>query len=239
MALTKRARDADVRVTGTRERVLDAAIALFADRGFDAVSVREIALAAGANIASIGYYFGSKENLVCEAFASIVRPINAERLRFLDLALGASPPSEAPTLDDILRAFIAPVVQQRGRAPSSYHRFHILAYALRRPFIDEIVKRENDTVARRFWRALCLALPELPEEDVWWRYDFAVGALIHVMLDADRGHRLRRLSQNWCDTDDGERLAAQLLAFVRTGFSAPSPKADATSSAKSRRRARQ
>ena len=44
----------------SRERLLLAAMRLFAEQGFATTSTREIALAAGTNIASISYYFGDK-----------------------------------------------------------------------------------------------------------------------------------------------------------------------------------
>ncbi len=51
----------------TRQRVLDTAGAIFAEKGFRAATVREICREAGVNIASISYYFGDKERLYIEA----------------------------------------------------------------------------------------------------------------------------------------------------------------------------
>lgn len=47
----------------TADKIVAAATELFARRGFTAVSVKELADAAGVNIALISYYFGGKENL--------------------------------------------------------------------------------------------------------------------------------------------------------------------------------
>lgn len=60
------------RSEATQVALLDAAARLFAQRGFDAVSTRDIATAAGAHPALIGYHFGSKENLYIAVFKAIV-----------------------------------------------------------------------------------------------------------------------------------------------------------------------
>ena len=51
----------------TRKRLLEAAIILFAQKGFDGVGIRELALKAKANSALVQYYFGSKEGLYSAA----------------------------------------------------------------------------------------------------------------------------------------------------------------------------
>jgi AcrR family transcriptional regulator len=47
----------------SRERLLMTAMRLFSERGYAQTSTREIALAAGTNIAAISYYFGDKAGL--------------------------------------------------------------------------------------------------------------------------------------------------------------------------------
>ncbi|APW40163.1 TetR family transcriptional regulator [Rhodoferax koreense] len=51
-----------------RRRLLHAALRLFADKGFAKTSTREIAQAAGVNIAAISYYFGDKTGLYRATF---------------------------------------------------------------------------------------------------------------------------------------------------------------------------
>ncbi|MFY7992157.1 MAG: TetR/AcrR family transcriptional regulator [Bacteriovoracaceae bacterium] len=50
----------------TKEKILEVARVLFADKGFDGTSVRDIAKAAEVNVASVNYHFDSKENLFHE-----------------------------------------------------------------------------------------------------------------------------------------------------------------------------
>jgi len=51
----------------SRQRLLEAAILVFAEKGFDGAGIREIALKAKANSALVQYYFGSKEGLYTAA----------------------------------------------------------------------------------------------------------------------------------------------------------------------------
>lgn len=66
---------------GVRDRILAAARAEFAERGFGAVSVRSIAERAGATAAMINYYFGGKQALydtvVAEAEKGLLRSLVA------------------------------------------------------------------------------------------------------------------------------------------------------------------
>jgi AcrR family transcriptional regulator len=63
----------------TRERILDEAEALFANKGYHAVSVREITRVAQCNLAAVNYHFGNKQNLYLEVFRSRWMP-RASRL---------------------------------------------------------------------------------------------------------------------------------------------------------------
>ncbi|MBL9094599.1 MAG: CerR family C-terminal domain-containing protein [Planctomycetaceae bacterium] len=51
----------------TKLRILEAAGAIFADRGFKESTVRDICQAAGANLAAVNYHFGDKERLYIES----------------------------------------------------------------------------------------------------------------------------------------------------------------------------
>jgi AcrR family transcriptional regulator len=69
----------------TRERILRAAERLFAEHGYSGVSLRTIMAEAGANTASVHYYFRGKEGLLRALFDMRTGPMNAERVRLLDV----------------------------------------------------------------------------------------------------------------------------------------------------------
>lgn len=71
--------------TSTRDLLKVAARRLFAHRGYDGVSVRDIVVAAGQrNSGSLHYYFGSKDELARELVADGARLIDERRNRILD-----------------------------------------------------------------------------------------------------------------------------------------------------------
>ena len=74
----------------TRKRILNAAGAAFAKRGFKAATVREIARSAGVNLASINYHFGDKWRLYVETIKHAHRVKDA-RIPFPDWPPGTRP----------------------------------------------------------------------------------------------------------------------------------------------------
>ncbi len=68
----------------TRGKLLEVARELFADRGFDGVSTREICQAADANVAAIHYHFGDKLGLyavVIESAIDVMREASAQSMQ--------------------------------------------------------------------------------------------------------------------------------------------------------------
>ena len=70
----------------TRTQILDAAERLFAERGFRGTSVRAITDSAGANLAAVGYHFGSKAELLTAVIRRVIEPITAAQGAGLDHA---------------------------------------------------------------------------------------------------------------------------------------------------------
>ncbi len=103
----------DTRLSQSRERLLDAAERLFADRGYAAASVREITAAARCNVAAVNYYFGGKENLYREVFRRGLGDLRARRVKSIELTMAKATGGAAleTLLGDFTAAFLAPVTE--------------------------------------------------------------------------------------------------------------------------------
>ncbi|WP_236702076.1 TetR/AcrR family transcriptional regulator [Cupriavidus basilensis] len=93
----------------TRAAILGIALEQFSTRGFDAVSLREIADTAGVNHAMIRYYFGSKENLWRESVAHLFD-------RFVEETLPPGPDTEGFSLDGA-KEYVRSYVRYCARHP--------------------------------------------------------------------------------------------------------------------------
>lgn len=198
-----------------RQAILLSAERLFAERGYHAVSIRDIAEAASVPSALVGYYFGPKEELFHAIFAHWNVTIE-QRMQSLAAARQAEPGSR---LEAIMRAFMQPVLALRASPEGeSYALLVARELAHRGPQAERALRDFFDPLAEAFIDALHGALPHAGRGDVAWCYQFALGALLHHLTD----ERVERLSHGEARAND-PAAAARLLAFVVGGIRAALP----------------
>jgi AcrR family transcriptional regulator len=201
----------------TRERLIDAAVRLFGERGIDATSLRALTESARTNIAAVNYHFGSKDGLLRAVVDRTMRPVNDERRRRLD-ELEARPRS--PSVAELVRAFVEPGAGLADQAEVARFLGRILGEpdpSVRQLFADQV-----DPVEGRYLTALGRALPGLGDEDVRFAYTSMVGLLgLHqsgAFANVDWPQRL--------DSGRARSAAAdreRLIAFVVGGILATLP----------------
>lgn len=110
----------------TRQRLVETAAVLFADRGFDNVTVREICNAADANVAAINYHFGDKAGLYRAVIALAISVMQETN----DLTQRAG---EGHSPEDQIRGFVRVLVGRlTGDGPTAWiHR--LMARELEHP----------------------------------------------------------------------------------------------------------
>jgi len=201
----------------TRERLLDAAEKLFAERGFSAVSSRMITEEAEANTAAMHYHFGSKETLVRAIFERRLGPINDTRERLIAEACAASDP---PDISRVLVAFIGPTLVL-GATEGEQH-FRVLAGRASMdpaPEVRRTVFEFYDSVGKCFVAAIAKACPHLRRTELFWRLACVYGTMIYVRVD---NGRLQRILGDDLSLGDADTALKHVIPFLTAGLSLPS-----------------
>ena len=204
---------------GTRERILRTAERLFAERGFNGVSVRELAAAAQVNIASIGYHFKSKEGLLSEVYRRHCEPMIEERLRGLEASSRLRGKAKVAA---IIEAFIRPALQQvEAEDGETFIRLRAVLSGENSELLEKLVAENFDQSSTAFIDELCACLPHLTRTDVCWRFHFLLGAIYYT---AAGPHRITAFSNGRCDPSDTESVIGELVPFMTRAFVAPATK---------------
>ena len=203
----------------TRQRIIDAAEKLFARRGIEGVSIRDITQAAGVNLAAINYHFGTKSALAAEVFKHCIDPLNARRLELLDEVERAAG-GKAPKLERVLEAMIRPAVEGGfDNKQDNETLLRLMGRCLSEPNaeIEILVRAHFEKLIRRFDAAVLRALPGLEPEELFWRMKFMFGALHYSLLTCGKQMNLPAKMRK---TLDAEGLIQRLVTFTVAGLRA-------------------
>lgn len=199
-----------------RDRILDTAEALFAERGFDGVTLRQIAIGAGVDVALASYHFGKKLDLFRAVFERRAPALNESRLAALKAAQEATAPKPA-SVESIIEAFLRPLELTQESADAGWANYlALVAYINNSAYWGPGMMSEIfDELVNAFISALRLALPHAKDRDLYWCYHNLSGALT---LTLARTGRIDRLSGGTCHSDDFKSAYDHMIPFVVAGF---------------------
>jgi len=198
----------------TKERILTAAEVLFAQRGFDGGSLRQLTTAAGVNLAAVNYHFGSKDKLVEEVFRRRLDALNANRLAALAEVAG----KPDTTLEDVLDAFIRPALELSSDGSGSlFMRVLARAFAEHDDSLRQFLSDNYGHVMRQFSAEFARLLPHLAKPELYWRFDLVTGALTHAMS----GFGMIQRKSDVTERSHREQTVAHLIRFAVAGLSHP------------------
>jgi AcrR family transcriptional regulator len=197
-----------------RERILVAAELLFAKRGVDKTSTRDITAEAGVNVASVNYYFRSKEALAEEIFIRLAQRATVLRLADLSKHIDAAERDKRSLrLEDLVDCFTRPYFEPgfHGALLARFilqHRLHP-SDMTQRVFVQHL-----DPFAMEFIDALCLTDQRVPRIEWLWRYNLMTGTVMLAMTDIGPGNRMAVLSNGQADASRADELRRHLNEYL-------------------------
>jgi AcrR family transcriptional regulator len=202
--------------TRRKDRILDAAEALFAKHGFEGVSMRMVADGAGVDLALASYHFGSKRGLFDAVLLRRAEVLNEARQEALEACQAEAGP-EGPTVEAIIDAFLRPLLGCGLQEDEGWlHYFELVAQVNSSPeWGGQLMTKYFDPLVRQFTDALMKALPDADDADLYWCYHFLSGAL--TLTFAHTG-RIDQLSGGAAKSIDMKGAYERMVPFMAAGF---------------------
>lgn len=189
---------------------------LFAERGIDGVTVRQIAEAAGQkNHAAVGYHFGSKENLIRELIIDGARLIDERRNAWLDRLEAASGPR---TVREVAEVLVHPALDLAGPdEDDSYNRFVVMLGQTQRALLMDTLGGHWNSGYLRCLEHLRRLMPPMPVAVQNQRFVF-LGAYLGSVLAARENQLADRSREHptWAAPATLEHFIATLAALINT-----------------------
>jgi len=198
-------------IKSTKDRILDAAERLFAESGYDGVSLREITRAAGVELALANYHFGPKSELFLAVVQRRAAELNEERMVLFE----ALP--QPPSLEGLIDAFARPFMEKSlrgGGGWKSYARL-IAQVSSSSRWTEQVMSAQFDAVASRFIEGARALLPGADVKDLYWGFHFMLGAMLITFAETGR---VDLLSGGRCQSSRLDQLYERMVPFLAAGF---------------------
>ena len=179
----KAVRTKSVRVSeqeDARARLIDVAIKLFAEKGYEGTSVRDLATAAGVNVAAVSYHFGSKDELYHEALRACLAPCGEMRERMqkhLDAALkNRSRKAAEEALRGCIQDFLEVLV-----SPAARHSHLVMREQSEgKQRFEPVIREFFQPVGSILREVISMLAPGLPEMRVFMVISGIIGQCLHI-----------------------------------------------------------
>lgn len=208
------------RAATTKDRILDAAEALFVQRGYYGVSMRDITREADVPLAQANYHFGTKEGL----FRAVIQRRAAENaggmhdeLARIVEAAGDRPPD----VEAILRAFVTSFVDKSMRGGPGWKNYiRLMAQTANLPQVESHVRpfaEFYDPVTKEFVDELRRAMPGAHATDIHWYFYIYQAAITHILVESGI---IDRQTDGLCKSSDLDTVTEKMIALFAAGFRA-------------------
>jgi AcrR family transcriptional regulator len=199
----------------TLEQILDAAEYLFSLRGLYGVTLKDVATQASVHTSLLHYYFEDKKAMFDAVFARRAEVTAKRRSDALDRYAEES--AGKPTVEGSLRAYLDTDLDLYIDGGEGWRNYATLGaqVAMVPKWGAKLFDTHFDPVVLKLIALLKQALPDCPEEDVFWGYHFVTGALVHTLA---RTGRIDELSGGLCKSEDFAAVKTRMARFLAFGF---------------------
>ena len=205
--------------TSARERILDAAEALFADYGYHGTSMRAVAQAAGVDSFRTHYYFGSKEELFRQVLTRREDEFLLALSSSLDATLARAGSGTLP-LEALIEAWIRPGLTLIMSPEDKWKHYFRLHYRIGNTTEQEFATLMRDRyqpVYTRFIQAFEAALPAARPATIQWAFHFIEQIYVGVLNEDRQADDLPAWRLRIGSVDEALR---RMIPFYTAGFQA-------------------
>lgn len=202
----------------SRKKIINSAIVLFANKGFESTSTREICKHAGVNLSLIPYYFGNKDGL----YTSIIESIVNYGLSFLQDEINTANQLEGMSREDKIGLYKTLLEKYADflyseNVPNSFVILMIKEQAVSHSKFSEMYSQKINILYKALRKILASILDKKADDKT---IIFEVSSIIGQILSFKIVHKvtLSSLNQDLYTKDDIKRVRNIILSHIETSL---------------------
>lgn len=200
----------------SQDRILDAAEAAFARRGFDGVSLKDISRQADVDTSLLHYYFSTKANL----FKAVIerRAVTINQTRMASLTAYEAQAGSDLSVAGVLSAYLKPTFEMARNGGDGVRSYLTIIAKVNSTPAGELAGVDTsqfDPVIHHLIALLGKAAPERSEAELYWFYHMLSGA---ITLSFAQTGRIDHLSRGLCASSDFRTIERHMVDFFAGGL---------------------
>jgi AcrR family transcriptional regulator len=205
----------------TRERILFEAEKLFAARGYDGTSIRDVASACECQIQSIGYHFGQKDQLFDTVISRRAKIMNTIRETALSSLRGSAGNGVLP-VEYLVRAYVSPFIASANSGDEGWRNYAALMGRLANSKLGtDTIARHYNEMAKSYIAEFRRSLPKANEASIINGMLFMVASMLAICADTGRASQLsENIGSTGIEQPRADNELERLVTFIVAGFRA-------------------
>lgn len=163
-----------------RSRLIEAAMELFAEKGYEGTSVRDLATAAGVNVAAVSYHFGSKDALYTETLRACLAPCAEVRMRMQAHLNLAKQKRGRKAAEDALRGCIRDFLELLVSPAAKHSHLVMREQSEAKPRFAPVIREFFEPVGTILHEVILMLAPGLPQPTVFMTISGIIGQCLHI-----------------------------------------------------------